>query len=427
MSPSLPVLGLKKDMDRRLRGGHPWLFSNELAALPAGLEPGDLVQVQDHRGLALGTGYWSRGSLIAVRMLERGAELPEGQAWFQHTLQRALSRRAHLGRATCRLVFAESDDLPGLVVDRYGKGSGAVVVVQCLTQGMERRRHDIAEALDSLLGPRAIIFDGSSSFRDLEGLPRGREWWNRARGSAWTCREVEELGPDAFQEVELDGLRMELDFGSVQKGGLFLDQVENWSRAAGLAQNGAVLDLCCYHGGWGLAALRAGAHHADFLDRSESALERVERNLRLNGLEERGGERLCVPVLDGLKTLLRRPLRYRLVVADPPAFVKSRKHFAQGRQGYIDLNRQAMALVEEGGFLVSCSCSHHMGVDAFREVLRLAAARAGCRLRILAQLGQGQDHPQLPQVLETGYLKGFIVQVEHRGAPSAREIEVQHG
>jgi 23S rRNA (cytosine1962-C5)-methyltransferase len=423
MSNSIPVLGLKKDMDRRLRGGHPWIFSNEVAALPQGLEAGDLVQVQDHRGTPLGTGYWSRGSLIALRVLERGADLPEGVAWFHGLLAKALARRGHLGRATCRVVFAESDDLPGLIVDRYGEASRAVVVVQCLTQGMERRRTDIAEALDRLLGPRALIFDGSSSFRELEGLPRHREWWSRQDGGGWARRDVGGLGPEAFQEVELDGLRMELDFSSVQKGGLFLDQVENWSRAAGLAKGGAVLDLCCYHGGWGLMALRAGASHADFVDRSESALDRVERNLKVNGLDAMPGERLCAPVLDCVKTLLRRPLRYRLVVADPPAFVKSRKHFAQGRQGYIDLNRQAMALVEDGAFLVSCSCSHHMGVDAFREVLRLAAARAGCRLRILAQLGQGQDHPQLPQVLETSYLKGFVMQVEHR----RHESEVQRG
>ena len=209
-----------------------------------------------------------------------------------------------------------------------------------------------------------------------------------------------------------DGLRMELDFRAVQKGGLFLDQVENWSRAATLGRGGAVLDLCCYHGGWGLQAARAGATRVDFLDRSEPALERVTRNLALNGLDALPGQRHCADVLDGLKALQREGRRYRLVVADPPAFIKNRKRFAEGRQGYIDLNRHALALVEEGGFLAACSCSHHMGVDQFREVLRLAAQRAGKRLRILAQLGQGQDHPQLPQVLETFYLKGFLLQVE---------------
>jgi len=423
--PDPVALILRKDMDRRLRGGHPWVFSNELAPLPADLEPGALVRVEDHRGRRIGMGYWSRGSLIAVRLLDREGEVPETVEWFRARLMKAVARRSHLGRSTCRLVYAESDDLPGLIVDRYGEAADAVLVAQCLSQGMELRRELIAEALHQLLGPRAIIFDGASSFRELEGLPRQREWWTRTP-EGWRREDADAQGIRGLQSVEVDGLHMELDFSAVQKGGLFLDQVENWTRAAALARGGAVLDLCCYHGGWGLQALRAGAVHADFLDRSESALERVTRNLTLNGLSHHPGERMCVPVLDGMKALLRQPRRYRLVVADPPAFVKSRKHFAVGRQGYIDLNRQAMALVEDGGFLVSCSCSHHMGVDAFREVLRLAASRAGCRLRILSQLGQGQDHPQLPQVLETGYLKGFVVQVEHHGSSSPTHDEVSH-
>ena len=411
MAPA-PRLTLKRDQERRLRGGHPWVFSNELETPPASLERGALVELADRQDRSLGHGYWSKGSLIAVRLLSRDGILPEGADWFAPLLERAAARRAHLGRATCRLVYAESDDLPGLIVDRYGEGGSAVLVAQCLTQGMERRREEIAQALRGLFQPRALIFDGSSSFRDLEGLPREREWWQPGAEGGWERRDPAQLGDEGLQSVALEGLRLELDFRAVQKGGLFLDQVENWGRAAALARGGAALDLCCYHGGWGLQAARAGATRVDFLDRSEAALERVSRNLELNGLAGLPGERICCGVLDGLKVLQREGRRYRLVIADPPAFIKSKRLFLQGRQGYIDLNRQAMALVEEGGFLATCSCSHHMGTDAFREVLRLAAGRAGCRLRILAQLGQGQDHPQLPQVLETGYLKGFLLQVE---------------
>ncbi len=407
MSDSVPILHLKRDMERRVRGGHPWIFSNEIAQLPAGLVPGDLVELRDQKERPLGHGFWSRGSLIAVRMTGSGGGEPGSVDWFRERIRRAAARRAHLGRDTCRIVFAESDDLPGLIVDRYGD----VLSVQCLTQGLERRRGELAAALGDLFAPRALHFDGSSSFRELEGLPRNREWWTPA-GTGWNVTPAEELGADALQSVELDGLRLELDFRSVQKGGLFLDQVENWSRAAALGKGGAVLDICCYHGGWGLQAARAGATRVDFLDRSASALDRVTRNLELNDLADLPGERICATALDGIRGLLRHSRRYRLVVVDPPAFIKSKRHFAEGRQGYIDLNRMAMALVEDGGFLASCSCSHQMGVDNFREVLRLAAGRAGCRLRILGQLGQGQDHPQLPQVLETGYLKGFLLQVE---------------
>ena len=415
MTPVPPRLTLKRGQERRLRGGHPWVFSNELEPLPAGLQPGDLVELTEHQGRALGLGYWSRGSLIAARVLSRDGVVPEGTEWFSARLQRAAARRAHLSRATCRLAFAESDDLPGLVVDRYGDGAGAVIVAQCLTQGMERRREALAAALRERFQPRAVLFDGSSAFRELEGLPRERQWWRPVAGGGWEIVDPATLDDEAAQPVELEGLRLELDFRAVQKGGLFLDQVENWGRAAALARGGAALDLCCYHGGWGLQAARAGAMRVDFLDRSEAALERVARNLALNGLAALPGERICANALEGLKALQREGRRYRLVIVDPPAFVKSRRHFAEGRQGYIDLNRQALSLVEEGGFLASCSCSHHLGADALREVLRLAAARAGCRLRILAQLGQGQDHPQLPQVLETGYLKGFLLQVERGG------------
>jgi len=377
MSDAMPLLVLKRGDERRLRGGHPWVFSNELAPLPEGLQPGDLVRLADHRGQELGWGLWSRGSLIAVRLLSRGATAPGDAAWFRGRLEAAAARRAHLGRETCRLAFAESDDLPGLIVDRYGE----VLSVQCLTQGMERRKAEIAAALGELFAPRALLFDGSSSFRALEGLPERREWWTPGP-AGWSVCDTAQAGDAALQQVELDGLRMELDFRAVQKGGLFLDQVENWSRAATLGRGGAVLDLCCYHGGWGLQAAQAGATRVDFLDRSEAALERVTRNLALNGLDALPGRRLCADVLDGLKALQREGCRYRLVVADPPAFIKNRKRFAEGRQGYIDLNRHALALVEVGGFLAACSCSHHMGVDQFREVLRLAAQRAGKRLHL---------------------------------------------
>jgi 23S rRNA (cytosine1962-C5)-methyltransferase len=400
------IMHLKRGSERRILGGHPWIFSNEVEGSLKDLPVGGLVQVHDSRENWIGWAGTSRGSLICARILERSKREPLNVDWFAARFRAAAARRAHLNRDTCRVVFAESDDLPGLIVDRYE----GVLSVQCLTQTMDSMRARIAVALDLVFTPDWILFDGSSPFRRLENLPDDRLLMKRD-GEEWLTEKLEDGHAPLVKTIKPAGFAMELDFCSVQKGGLFLDQVENWQRVSRCATGAEVLDLCCYHGGWGLAALQTGAVRADFVDRSRDALDRVRRNLELGAF---AGEHrtLCGDVFDLMKQLQREGRRYRLVVSDPPAFVKSRKRFAEGRQGYIDLNRQAMQLVENGGFLAACSCSHHMGAEAFRDVLRLSAKRAGKQIRILASLEQGEDHPWLPQVLESHYLKGYLLQVE---------------
>jgi 23S rRNA (cytosine1962-C5)-methyltransferase len=405
--PDVITLVLKRGTERRARGGHPWIFSNEVATSLRNQPPGELCEVVDHGGRLVGHGYFSAGSLICTRLLSRDGSLPEGADWFGARLEEALARRRHLRREAHRLVHSEADELGGLVIDRYGDAFS----VQCLTQGMEQRRAEILSALRQLFDPALVLLDGSSPFRELEQLPRERSFFVRGEHTLLPL-PAEAPAEATRRRVELDGLRFELDFREVQKGGLFLDQAENWPRAAVFAPGRAVLDICCYHGGWGLAAGRAGATSLDFVDSSAEALERVALNLELNGLAQLPGERLKGDAFAVLKTLAGQGRRYGLVILDPPAFIKGRKGYENGRQGYIDLNRQALALVEDGGVLATCSCSHHLGSDGFREVLRLAAKRAGRRIRILGQLAQGSDHPILPAMLETAYLKGLLLLVE---------------
>lgn len=401
------TLVLKRGAERRARGGHPWIFSNEVATPLKNQPAGELCEVQDHQGRLVGHGYFSAGSLICVRLLTRDGSEPEGADWFAARFERALARRSHLDRLTHRLVHSEADGLGGLVVDRYG----AACSVQCLTQGMDRRRPEILAALRQVLDPAFVLVDGSVGFRRLEGLSEERLFF--ARGEHGLVPLLEDAPAERFRHrAGIGGLEFELDFRDVQKGGLFLDQAENWTRAAAFARGRAVLDACCYHGGWGLAAARAGAASVDFLDRSAEALERVQVNRDLNGLDGVPGELVRADAFEGLRARVAAGRRYGVVILDPPAFVKSKKDYERGRQGYIDLNRQALALVEEGGLLATCSCSHHLGTDAFREVLRLAARRAGRRIRIVGQLSQGSDHPILPAMLETAYLKGLLLLVE---------------
>lgn len=401
------TLVLKRGAERRVRGGHPWIFSNEVATSLKNQPAGELCRVDDHQGRPVGHGYFSAGSLICARLLSRDGTLPEGPDWFAERIERAHARRARLGRDTHRVVHSEADDLGGLIVDRY---DGALSV-QCLTQGMERRKGEILAALRQIFDPAFVLLDGSVGYRKLEGLSEERSCFVRGEHG---LQPLTAEGPAAsfVHRARIDGLVFELDFRSVQKGGLFLDQVENWQRAAVWARGRDVLDVCCYHGGWGLAAAKAGARSVDFLDRSADALDRVEANLTLNGLAELPGERIQAEAFEGLRALVGEGRQYGLVVVDPPAFVKSKKNYESGRQGYIDLNRQALALVEEGGLLATCSCSHNVGTDAFREIMRLAAKRAGKRIRIVGQLAQGADHPILPAMLETAYLKGLLLLVE---------------
>jgi 23S rRNA (cytosine1962-C5)-methyltransferase len=392
VSAAAPRIVLRKNQDRRVRGGHPWIFSNEVAEVQGAPADGDLVEVSDVRGAFLGRAYYNRRSLICARLLTRGRDEVD-LGFFVRRIERALKLReaVYPGARAARIVYGESDQLPGLVVDRYD----AWLAVQVLTLGMETRADLVRAALEQTLRPRGVMRIADSPLRALEGLPLERGvWWGEV--------------PERI-EVEVDGFQLEVDLHHGQKTGLYLDQRENRRRAEARARDQRVLDLFCYQGEWALHAARGGAAQVLAVDSSAPALEIARRNAGRNGVADRVTFREgdCFEVV---RQLERGAERFGMVIVDPPALVKSRSSLAAGARAYREINRAAMSLLGEGGTLVTCSCSHHLEDPLFRQVLIEAARAAHRPFRVLDWAAEAPDHPQLLAVPETHYLKCAVLQ-----------------
>jgi 23S rRNA (cytosine1962-C5)-methyltransferase len=390
----MPRLLLRPGHDRRLRAGHPWIFSNEIERIDGIPSDGDAVLVFSARGDCLGTAYYNPHSLIAGRLLSRRPEAIDTVEFFRERLAAAIAyrRRLYGELATLRLVHGEGDGLPGLVVDRYGE----VLSIQLLTLGMDRRRAPILQALRELLAPAAIVARNDVAVRELEGLPQ----------------QVELLYGELPPEVLIDehGLRFRVDVTGGQKTGHFLDQKENHLALRGRVAGERVLDLFCYSGSWSLHAAHFGAREVIGVDISAGAIALAEENARRNQLQA-----TCSFVradgFDLLRDWSRSGERFGTVVLDPPAFVKSKKKLAEAIRGYLTINRRAMELVAPGGALFTCSCSHHLQREDFLDLLRQAAAQAGRHARLLELRGQAFDHPVLLACPETDYLKCAVLQL----------------
>jgi 23S rRNA (cytosine1962-C5)-methyltransferase len=391
-----PVVHVQPARHKRARAGHPWVYSNEIAmtAEAKALAPGTLVTLLDSGGAALGVATFSPHPLISARLLTRDPATVIDAGFFVDRLRRALAVRDRLfPRPFYRLVWSEADRLPGLIVDRYGD----VCALQVNTAGMERLTPAILAALDVVVQPRAVVLRNDSSGRTLEGLPMEVRI---AKGVL-----------DGRIEVEENGLTFLCDPAGGQKTGWFYDHRENRARVAGLARGQRVLDVYSYLGGFGILAAAAGAREVVCLDRSEPALELAEATAARHGLSSRcrfeRGE-----AFTGLARLAAANERFDIVVADPPAFVKSRKDLAVGLKGYRKLIRHTAALVAPGGFLFAASCSHHVDVTSFGEVVRGALRDVRRDGRILAQTGAGPDHPLHPYLPESAYLKGVLLALD---------------
>jgi 23S rRNA (cytosine1962-C5)-methyltransferase len=375
-----------------VRGGHPWIFSNEVEFWSGDVADGGLVDVNDHRGAFLGRAYVNRHSLIAARILTRGRDEID-TAFFVKRFERAKRLRdaVYPGEAAVRLVYGESDQLPGLVVDRYGDW----LAVQVLTLGMERRLVELRAALEQVFAPRGAVLVADSPLRSLEGLDQRREtWWGDV--------------PERV-DVSVGGFALRVDLIHGQKTGLFLDQRENRKRAEARAEGRTALDVFCYQGEWSMHLARGGAQSVLAVDSSEPALALARDNIERNGFADRV-QVLRMDAFDALRRLEREGKRFGIVVLDPPALVKSRRAIAAGARAYREHNRLAMSLLEEDGILVTCSCSHHLDDDLFRQVL-LESARAARRpMRVLDWAGEAADHPRLLAVPETHYLKCAVLQ-----------------
>jgi len=392
---TLPPLRLRKGEDGRLRAGHLWVFSNEVdvAGTPlTGFEPGEAVEVQDNRGAPLGMGYVNPRSLICARLVSRDRESRLDRELVRGRVRRARALRDSLFPAPhYRLVYGESDGLPGLVVDRFGD----YLVVQITTAGMERVRDEVVDALRLELRPKGILLRNDAGGRALEGL---EDYVEVAHG------EVPDVLP-----LEENGVRFQAPVAG-QKTGWFFDHRMNRARLAAYSRGARVLDVFSYVGGWGVQAAAAGAERVVCVDASAQALEHVGANAALNDAADRVST-LRGDAFEVLRGLAGGGERFDVVVLDPPAFIKRKKDQAAGVEAYQRLNALALEVLRADGILVSASCSYHMPREALQDAMLRATRRVGRGLQILEQGHQGPDHPVHPAIPETAYLKAFIGRV----------------
>ena len=406
----MKTLWLKKNEDRRLRSGHLWVFSNEIDSARTSLKefaPGEAAALMDATGRPMGTVYVNPNSLIAARLVSRRPDNPLSAELIARRLQAALAWRGQIyHQPYYRLVHAEGDGLPGLVLDRYND----TFVAQVGTAGMEVHKAALSEALVEMFNPAVLLFRNDVAGRELEGLPRGEDIAVEvAVGPA-----PEQLPPE--MEVREQGLICNAPLGRGQKTGWFYDQRDNRARTALLAaaccRGGRVLDAFSYVGGFGCAAAAAGAAvEVTFLDASAEAL----RLARINA--ERNAPDAAVQTLSGDAMALLAELReagrqFDLVCLDPPAFIKRKKDEAAGLGAYQRCNELALDLVADGGLLVTSSCSQHLDEVAFRRILARASAKRRKNVRIVGRGGQDADHPVPPAMPELEYLKTFFLRVD---------------
>jgi 23S rRNA (cytosine1962-C5)-methyltransferase len=391
-----PVVTLQPKGERRAEYGHPWIYSNEIVldAAAKALQPGSLVTVLTSEGRRLGVASFNPHSLIALRLFDRDPGRRIDAGFFAARVKRALDIRARLfAEPHYRLLHAEADGVPGLVVDRYGPA----LVCQLNTAGMTRLETVIVEALDRVLKPETIVLRNDSPARALEGLePETR----LLRGTTEAPLRLRENGCDFLA-----------DLSGGQKTGWFFDQRPNRAVMAALAGGTRVLDAYSFTGGFGVLAAARGATEATLLDRSEPALDLALKAAALNGVADRV-KPLRGDAFETLDSLNAAKERFDLVILDPPAFVKSKKDLGPGGRAYRKLTRLGTALVARGGFLLTASCSHNMTLDLFAEAARQGIQDAGRTARLIHTGFAGPDHPTHPALPESAYLKALVLAID---------------
>ena len=385
---------LKKNEDRRVRAGHLWIFSNEIANSDQEFQPGEIVDIITHGGAFIGRGYINPQSLISVRVLTRNKEHID-RNFFADRIGGALRRRQKLfsGEESYRVVFGEADGLPGLVIDKYSDA----LVVQVSTAGMHVRLGEILGALpDAGLAPRVVVLRADTPMAELEGFS--------GENRVLTGEVASPV------RIEQDGLLFDVDVMEGQKTGFYLDQRENRRSACGVLEGPRVLDCFCYTGAFSLYAAKSGATEVFGIDASARAIEMARHHAELNSLGS-----VCrfeaADVFEKLVELVQKGEKFDNVILDPPALVKSKRHLKQGEAAYEKINNLAMKLLLPDGILISCSCSYHISRESFQQILSAAANKARRSAVIIEWRGQARDHPTLLAMPETAYLKCAIMRI----------------
>ncbi|HEY3130037.1 MAG TPA: class I SAM-dependent rRNA methyltransferase [Acidobacteriota bacterium] len=391
----IATVHLKKREDLRLQGGHLWVFSNELASVQHADEGTLLANCFSAAGEFLGSAFYSPHSLISCRLLDRSVRCEQlSREWLERRIRNAvdLRRRIFPSESCVRWVFGESDGLPGIIIDRYDN----TAVLQTFCAGADALLPRIAEILVESFGIDAVVEKNESIQREHEELERRRRV---LEGKQPAVREITELG-----------IRYLVDLWEGQKTGYFLDQKVNRWITRRISHGAHVLDCYSNIGGFSLNAIRGEAIRVITVDISRTVLQLAEQSAQLNGWRDRLGT-VEADVFDFLQGEQAKGANFDLVILDPPSFTKSRKGVPTARRAYVKLNTLGMSVLRSGGLLISASCSHHITEETFQECVRQAARRAGRTAQQLAVLTQSPDHPFLPAMPETKYLKGGLYRV----------------
>jgi 23S rRNA (cytosine1962-C5)-methyltransferase len=391
-----PDIFLRKNEDKRLRQGHLWVFSNEVDISRSPLsafQPGDLAVINDHSGQALGTAYVNPHTLIAARLVSRKHNAKLGGNFFKDRIATALTLRERLyHKPYYRLIFGESDGIPGLVIDRFGD----IFSLQITTAGVEKVKEILVATLVELFQPQAIVLKNDNSQRELENL----------------TTESEVVYGSLPEEIliEENNAKFKISILAGQKTGWFYDHRNSRAQCAALAKNQRVLDLFSYSGAWGIPAAIAGASEVVCVDSSESALAMAAESAKLNNVSDKM-QFVRSDVFEYLKNAREQQQKFDIVILDPPALIKRKKDFKAGFEAYRRLNQLALQVLAKNGVLISASCSHHLTKDNLHELLRSSARHIDRHLIFFAQGGQGFDHPVHPAIPETEYLKTYFCAV----------------
>jgi 23S rRNA (cytosine1962-C5)-methyltransferase len=396
---SLPTVMLKPGEADRVVAGHPWIYHGSVLRMTAQAGDGEMVQVKDHRQRLLGVGFYNSKSKINVRVLAP-ERIEVDQTFFHERIAAALAvRQRFLPKATSfRVVNAESDFLTGLIIDKYED----VIVIQISALGMEKRKDKIVAAVQKLFSPRAILERSDVASRKFEGL---------AEANGIIAGQLD--GPVL---VNLNGLKFETDILGGHKTGMYLDQQTSYEAVAQFAKGANVLDCFSFLGGFGLHAARAGAKQVLMLDQSEAAVQASLRNAELNALKKNVGAE-AINVFDWLKANTavkpheRVIPRFDLIVLDPPSFTRNRASVGDALRGYKEIHIRALKLLKPGGTLATFCCSHHVNAPMFQDVILSAAYDTRRVLRRVATYAQSPDHPVIPMIPETEYLKGYAFEL----------------
>ena len=385
---------IRKGAQHRLENGHPWMFQTEVDRIEGDFEPGDIVDILNHRNRFIGRGYINPRSQIIVRILTRQQEAIN-RAFFEKRIAAAWKHRQRFvdDPNYCRLIFGEADFLPALIVDKFGD----YLVIQTLALGIDVHKETIVSILDEMFQPAGIYERNDVPVRKLEGLDMRKGF---LKGQFPTLIKVEENGFPFYADIE-----------NGQKTGFFYDQQENRRLLKPFAAGAEVLDCFCHTGSFAIHAARYGAKSVRAIDISDLAVDVARQNAELNGVAD-----ICqfevANAFDVLRTLTEEKRQYDVVILDPPAFTKSRGAIEGAARGYKEINLRGLKLIRPGGFLITCSCSYHMDRELFKAIVVDAAKDARRVIREIDYRTQAKDHPILPAAPETHYLKFLALEVQ---------------